>query len=71
MQTGRLFRWNLDHFLRFVQGHEGRAASHLEQVRGLLGHTPIETTQIYAQIQPRQLKQAVSFYESRALDVLI
>jgi site-specific recombinase XerD len=34
----------------------------LEQVRGLLGHTRIETTQIYAQIQPRQLKQAVSFY---------
>ena len=42
----------------------------LEQVRGLLGHTRIETTQIYAQIQPRQLKQAVSFYESKALEVL-
>jgi integrase/recombinase XerC len=42
----------------------------LEQVRGLLGHTRIETTQIYAQIQPRQLKQAVSFYEAKALDVL-
>ena len=42
----------------------------LEQVRGLLGHTRIETTQIYAQIQPAQLKQTVNFYEARALEVL-
>ena len=42
----------------------------LEQVRGLLGHTRIETTQVYAQIQPEQLKQSVSFYEARALDAL-
>jgi len=42
----------------------------LEQVRGLLGHTRIETTQVYAQIQPRQLKQAVNFYEAKALEVL-
>ena len=42
----------------------------LEQVRGLLGHTRIETTQVYAQIQPAQLKQSVSFYEARALEVL-
>ena len=40
----------------------------LEQVRGLLGHTRLETTQTYAQIQPRQLKQAVNFYEANALD---
>ena len=42
----------------------------LEQVRGLLGHTRIETTQVYAQIQPRQLKQTVNFYEAKALEVL-
>ena len=38
----------------------------LEQVRGLLGHLRIETTQVYAQIQPEQLKHSVSFYEARA-----
>jgi len=42
----------------------------LEQVRALLGHTRIETTQVYAQIQPAQLKQSVSFYEAKALEVL-
>jgi integrase/recombinase XerC len=42
----------------------------LEQVRGLLGHTRIETTQLYAQIRPAALKHAVKFYESKALDVL-
>ena len=42
----------------------------LEQVRGLLGHTRIETTQLYAQIRPAALKHAVEFYESKALDVL-
>jgi integrase/recombinase XerC len=42
----------------------------LEQVRGLLGHARIETTQIYAQIQPEQLKQSVNFYEGRALEAL-
>jgi integrase/recombinase XerC len=42
----------------------------LEQVRGLLGHARIETTQVYAQIQPAQLKESVSFYEARALNVL-
>jgi integrase/recombinase XerC len=42
----------------------------LEQVRGLLGHTRIETTQVYAHIRPRQLKQAVNFYEAKALEVL-
>jgi site-specific recombinase XerD len=40
----------------------------LEQVRALLGHTRIETTQVYAQIQPAQLKQSVSFYEAMALE---
>jgi integrase len=42
----------------------------LEQVRGLLGHARIETTQLYAQIRPAALKQAVEFYEAEALDVL-
>ena len=42
----------------------------LEQVRALLGHVRIETTQVYAQIQPAQLKESVSFYEEKAVDVL-
>ena len=42
----------------------------LELVRGLLGHVRIETTQVYAQIQPQQLKESVNFYEARALDAL-
>jgi site-specific recombinase XerD len=29
----------------------------LEQVRELLGHKRIETTQVYAQIRPEQLKR--------------
>lgn len=42
----------------------------LEQVRGLLGHKSIETTQTYAHIKPAGLKHAVNFYEAKALDVL-
>jgi len=42
----------------------------LEQVRAFLGHTRIETTQIYAQIQPAQLKESVSFYEAKAVEAL-
>jgi len=42
----------------------------LEEVRGLLGHTRLETTQLYAQIRPAALKHAVEFYEAKALDVL-
>jgi site-specific recombinase XerC len=42
----------------------------LEQVRGLPGHARIETTQLYAQIRPAALKQAVEFYEAKALNVL-
>jgi len=42
----------------------------LEQVRALLGHSRIETTQVYARIQFEELKGAVNFYESRALEVL-
>jgi site-specific recombinase XerD len=42
----------------------------LEQVRALLCHSRIETTQVYARIRPGDLKAAVNFYESRALEVL-
>ncbi len=42
----------------------------LEQVRGLLGHKNIETTQLYAQIRPTALKHAVEFCEAKALGVL-
>jgi len=42
----------------------------LEQVRSLLGHSRMETTQLYAQIRPAALKLAVDFYEAKALDVL-
>jgi len=42
----------------------------VEEVRGLLGHARLETTQLYAQIRPAALKQAVEFYEAKALDLL-
>src|SRR5262249_22938431 len=42
----------------------------LEQVRALLGHARIDTTQIYTSIRPAQLKRAVSFYEDRATKML-
>jgi integrase/recombinase XerC len=42
----------------------------LEQVRSLLGHARIDTTQIYTSIRPPQLKRAVSFYEEQATRVL-
>ena len=42
----------------------------LEEVRALLGHTRIDTTQVYTTIRPAQLKAAVAFYDERALRVL-
>ena len=42
----------------------------LDAVRAMLGHTRIDTTQTYARIRPAQLKQAVAFYEGKAVDVL-
>jgi integrase/recombinase XerC len=42
----------------------------LEQVRALLGHARIDTTQVYAHIRPPQLKQVVSFYEEKAIKLL-
>ena len=35
----------------------------LEEVRALLGHARIDTTQMYTSIRPAQLKTAVAFYE--------
>ena len=42
----------------------------LEQVRALLGHARIDTTQIYTSIRPSQLKRAVGFYEEKAARML-
>ena len=42
----------------------------LEEVRALLGHARIDTTQIYTSIKPSQLKRAVSFYETQATKML-
>jgi len=42
----------------------------LEEVRALLGHARIDTTQIYANIRPAQLKRAVAFYEKKATEML-
>jgi site-specific recombinase XerD len=42
----------------------------LEQVRALLGHRRIATTQTYATIRPAQLKRAVAFYEDKAARML-
>jgi hypothetical protein len=36
----------------------------------LLGHARIDTTQIYTMIRPAQLKQAVSFYEESARQMM-
>jgi integrase/recombinase XerC len=59
------------HDLRHGVAMEVYAQHHdLEQVRALLGHSRIETTQVYAHLQPAELKAAVNFYESRALEVL-
>lgn len=44
--------------------------NNLEEVRALLGHARIDTTQIYTMIRPPQLKQAVSFYEAQAVKAL-
>jgi site-specific recombinase XerD len=42
----------------------------LEQVRALLGHARMDTTQIYTSIRPQQLKRAVAFYEEQAVQML-
>lgn len=42
----------------------------LEQVRALLGHARIDTTQIYTMIRPAKLKEAVLFYEESARQLI-
>ena len=42
----------------------------LEEVRVLLGHARIDTTQVYTTIRPAQLKRAVEFYEEKAVKLL-
>lgn len=42
----------------------------LEEVRALLGHARIDTTQIYTTIRPPQLKRAVAFYDDDAAKLL-
>jgi site-specific recombinase XerC len=39
-----------------------------EEVRAMLGHKRLETTQVYMRIRPRQLKQPVAFYDDQAQD---
>jgi site-specific recombinase XerD len=59
------------HDLRHGVAMEILEAQHdLEGVRAMLGHVRLETTQIYAQIRPAQLKRAVEFCEAKALDAL-
>jgi site-specific recombinase XerC len=47
-----------------------RSLAGIEHVRSLLGHSRIDTTQIYTSIRPPQLKRAVSFYEQKAVQML-
>lgn len=42
----------------------------LEQVRALLGHARLDTTQVYTTLRPPQLKRAVAFYEEQAHQLL-
>jgi site-specific recombinase XerD len=42
----------------------------LEEVRALLGHTRIDTPQIYMRIRPPQLQRAVAFYDAHAVRML-
>ena len=42
----------------------------LEEVRALLGHARLDTTQIYTRIRPPQLKRAVAFYDQAARRML-
>ena len=53
-----------------LKPHDLRHGHNLEEVRALLGHSRIDTTQVYANIRPPQLKRAVAFYEGKALEML-
>jgi integrase/recombinase XerD len=41
----------------------------LEQVRALLGHARLDTTQVYTTIRPPQLTRAAAFYEEQAQQI--
>jgi len=66
--------------MEFVHDGEGEAISRacgvleqhhdLEEVRALLEHARIDTTQVYTSIRPAQLKRAVAFYEEKAVKLL-
>jgi site-specific recombinase XerD len=66
--------------MEFVHDGEGEAISKawgvleqhhdLEEVRALLEHARIDTTQVYTSISPAQLKRAVAFYEEKAVKLL-
>ena len=42
----------------------------LEEVRALLGHARVDTTQVDTSIMPPRLKRAVKFYEKKAVKML-
>jgi site-specific recombinase XerD len=42
----------------------------VEEVRALLGHARLDTTQVYTRMRPPQLKRAVAFYEDKAEKML-
>jgi len=49
------------HDLRHGVAMEVDAQHHdIEQARALLGHARLETTQVYARIQPKELKETLS-----------
>jgi hypothetical protein len=41
-----------------------------EEVPALLGHSRIDTTQVYASIRAPQLERAIAFYEAQAMRML-
>jgi integrase/recombinase XerC len=60
------------HDLRHGVAHEVLEQRHdLEEVHALLGHARIDTTQIYTRIRPKQLQNAVAFYDQTARRMLI
>ena len=70
---GRLIGYPMlkPHDLRHGVAVEVLAQHHdLEEVRALLGHARIDTTQVYTAIRPAHLKRAVAFYEEGAERVL-
>ena len=58
------------HDLRHVAMEVSEQHHDLEEVRALLGHARIDTTQVYTSIKPPQLKGAVESYEDKAVRIL-